>query len=289
VSEPINPSDEELGNRIRRSMAHYEFAGTVRADNPRPAAQAWRVGALFAAAAAGAVATLVIVALLTGLNTGPSVGNGSPTPSAVPTSTPIAEADARSACLDLGASVPEIWFRPGEDAGAIRALFQALPLLIVDRRPLASTFLYGDSRFLSVCTFRDTGQPERDFSVIRAPRGEHPDAVYFLGGSSSAGAVDALGNPDPRNLPDLLMVGLVADDVARVEVVLTDGSTVEARVAGGYWMAWWQYNVGSVSVRAFGADGASRGEIDAELKAYRPVGPDGIEIPQESPALSPAS
>ncbi len=225
--------------------------------------------------------TLLVVALLAGLKLGPSVGNGSPTQTqgGSPAPSSIDEPDVRSACLDLGSSVPETWFGPGEDANAIRAWFQALPLLIVDRRPLASTFLYGDARFLSACTFRDTEQPERESSVLRAPRGEPEGAVYYSGGFSDPGAIDAAGSPDPLRLPDLLMVGAVADDVVRVEVVLTDGSTVEARVAGGYWLAWWQFNVGSVSVRAFGADGVLRGEIDAELQAYLPVGPDGVEVP----------
>ena len=50
--------------------------------------------------------------------------------------------------------------------------------------------------------------------------------------------------------------GRLTDEVAAVEVILADGSTVPAATSGGYWLAWWTGKTGSTAIVGRDATGA---------------------------------
>jgi hypothetical protein len=53
----------------------------------------------------------------------------------------------------------------------------------------------------------------------------------------------------------MMMFGQADGNVARVEILLEDGSTVPAMLADGVWIAWWSEALSSVGIRATLADG----------------------------------
>jgi len=272
VTDPTRPTDTELSERIRRSMSHYTFdRGLVVHEQARPAG--WlRFGALAAAGAAGAVIAVAALGLMGGLRFGPLAGEGGPSPSAVqspgpsmiPTATPtpsatalvISDATATDRCLAVTSeSIQDSWIQPGETVDQVIQRLVTLPLLIADRREHASVFLFGDERFVVVCQFRDTGGEELEFSVWREPRVAADDVIRYLGGGYTGGAVDANGVIVGLNLPDLTAHGTVTPDVARIELVLEDGTTREARIAAGDWVIWLQEDVATTALRAYDAQG----------------------------------
>lgn len=277
MTSPRHPNDEELFGRIERSMAHY------RLERPIPEVIAersvtWvRFGGLAAAGLAGALLTVAVLAGVNGLRFPPAVGS-SPTP--------IPEFVAAERCLRQDGQIPEQWYAPGEDEAAVRAHLRGLPLLVHKEREIGSLFVYGDDRLVAVCTSRPVTSGEPDFTRLQVVR-EDP-APFLKTGSAiaSGGSVDADGNPLPSDPPYMLVQGFSAADVTRVEAVLEDGSRVPAVVADGVWVAWWQRNLGTTAIRAYGTDGSLLSEIPYVLKAHPPAGPDGLIFPENSPAGS---
>jgi len=284
VTDPIRPTDDELFGRIRRSMDHYRFAGALRSAH-RPSSW-WRVGALLAAALTGAVLAVAVLGMVGDLRLtpprvgGPTASPATPGPSTGPSVQPsptrpplvISDARAAEACLTLTQTdVADGWGEPGETNEQVIAEFASLPLLIADRREHGSVFLYGDNRFDVVCQFLDTGGPTPDLGISREPREAVADVIEYSGGRYTGGVVDANGNPVGLELPDILMHGTVDPDVARIELVLDDGTTRDARLAAGYWMIWLQEGVGTQALRAYDADGVLRRELEHVRKAVVPT------------------
>jgi hypothetical protein len=82
--------------------------------------------------------------------------------------------------------------------------------------------------------------------------------------------VDPGSIDDEIPLPDLMMFGQADASVAWVEIVLDDGSTVPAKVAGGVWIGWWNESLSSVGIRATLSDG-TQFTRPASLHAPKPL------------------
>lgn len=160
---------------------------------------------------------------------------------------PISEEAARVGCLQ-DIEVPEEWRLPGEDFDAAQARVRSLPLLIVDLGTHRSMYLLGDELHWALCTY------DRLTEALGSTHGPRPT-------ESEAVTVRAGRSRDPWTLPEPVLAGTRAPDVARVVVELADGSQVEARVEGGYWLASWRLHVDAGTVRAYDAEGNVVGEI----------------------------
>jgi hypothetical protein len=289
MTDPIRPTDEELTGRIQRSMDHYRLEAPLPSTVLVRARPAWRAGTLLAAGLAGAVLTLALLSVGDRLRAPGDVGGPSPnqssgataSPAPTPGPTDVPVAAAREECLPQHGIVPVDWLQFGESEQQVRDHFLALPLLVEWHDQMGSLFVFGDDLFVAVCTFE--GRPgvaafAGGFHLVR----EQPERAVMAGGSfSGGGSVDDDGNPDPANPPEMLLQGFATDDVERVEVALADGTSVEATLAGGVWVAWWHLNVGTVEIRAFGMDGELVETVPHTMFVPAPAGPDGVEFSLE--------
>ncbi len=277
MTSPRHPNDEELFGRIERSMAHYRLERPIPEVIVERSARWVSFGGLAAAALAGAVLTLAVLAGVNGLRFPPGVGS-SPTP--------IPEFVAAERCLRQDGQIPEQWYGPGEDEAAVREHLRNLPLLFREDRQIGSLVVYGDDRLIAACTFQAVSSGEPDFTGLHVLRENPVDVVKVGSAVTGGGSVDASGDPLPSDLPFMLVQGFASADVTRVEIVLGDDSRVRAGVADGVWVAWWQRNLGTTAIRAYGTDGSLLSEIPYVLKAQPPAGPDGVIFPEDSPAGS---
>jgi hypothetical protein len=276
----LQPPDRELAERIRSSMAHYRHHGPLPTGSQRPGGRALRAGGLLAAAAAGAVLTLAAVGILGGMpiipptaaSVAPSVSpsaSGDPSPSHP--AGPVSDAAARAACRPVEpADVLDEWRAPGETRADVAARYAQLPLLIADRRQEGSVFVFGDDRLLIGCRYV-SGQATPE-TIMRGMRLAEPGRVRPLFVASDPLLVDGDGLPVPGSHADVMAIGLAASEVARVAILLEDGSTVDARVAGGYWLAWWQVPLSGTAIRAYALNDRLLEELAHEF--------DIIELPE---------
>ncbi|HEY8178481.1 MAG TPA: hypothetical protein VIH19_07805 [Candidatus Limnocylindria bacterium] len=299
MTDNLPPTDRELAERIQRSMDHYRFPrSSVEPVRPRIA---WgSIASLFAAAAAGAVVAIAVIGATGGLarmatSTSPSgtPSSGAASPTARPTPAPsapgilpITDADATAACLAMEPSgVQADWLRSGESRAEVVERFGRLPLLIADRREGASIFVFADDQFVTTCGF--TAEQEGPSSTMRGirqlPENAAADVLYIR---SSPMTVDEDGTMVPGGEPEIVAVGTAAPDVARLAVVLQDGTLLDARLSNGVWLAWWTEPLSGVAVRAFDAEGRRIDQIPADLNVMTfPEG--GVEFsvpPDPSPS-----
>jgi hypothetical protein len=280
VTEPTRPNDEDLAESIRRSMAHYTFDG-----GPLPHARAgrlatWRWPALAGAAIAGAAVALMAVALV-GWPRPSSLGTGTPSPSPsasaiaspqpteslAPSPSEVAQASADALCLADPGEIPADWLAPGDTRAGIRDELMALPLLHTDQRDHAAFFVYADQRFVIACVIDRRNDGRSGSSIARGIREDHGDGLEVSTGSAYAGGEVVDGRPRPA---DMWISGSAAPRFVRVEVVLADGSAVEAWVGDGLWLAWWNEPIDSVKVRGYDREG-NVASVTHELKAPLPV------------------
>lgn len=160
------------------------------------------------------------------------------------------EAYATEACLGGIEEVPEPWRLPGEDLPDSLARVRNLPLLITDHGQWASTFLFGDETFWAVCIF-DNRSPDSGHSGSIGPREESEAVAQPLSDWSSG----------PLDPPYSVIAGSATREVARLQVVLANGTSVEAQVKAGYWLASWKEESHAVKGRAFDAAGVLLGEV----------------------------
>lgn len=262
MTDPAKPTDEELAQRIRRSMSHYQFDRPLDAPVPGRRNRLWDALRLVAASAAGAALTLVVLALLRGVSPA-LVGDASPTPTPQPPEGPTAE-EAAPGCLaiGLGAFVDE-WLEPGEDPASVIARIAGLPLVLREDRETGSVLVFADERFVVGCEWAaGASAPEGVFRGVRGPATD-PSVKLLFAFSERDGAEP----PSPDYVGDQVSVGVARDDVARVVVLLEDGASVEARVANGLWLAWWQDPVDAERLRAYDASGALLDDSPADPTA----------------------
>jgi hypothetical protein len=304
VTDQRPPDDRELADQIQRAMAHYRFQG--RAIEPAARRGLLPIASLLGAAVVGAVVTLAVIGALGGLPRA-NVGGETPLPmstatgrpsSTVPSASaaatpqatsagilPVTDAEATAACLAVAPSdVLADWLMPGESRAEVAVQFGRLPLLIADRREGASMFVFADDRFVSACGF--TAGQEQPSSTMRGVRQLSPNAgvdVLFI--SSSPMIVDEDGQMVPGGEPEIVAVGTAASEIARVAVVLEDGTLLDARLSGGAWLAWWTEPLSGTAVRAFDPDRDRIYQVPAELKV-RIFPESGVEVsapPDPSP------
>jgi hypothetical protein len=182
--------------------------------------------------------------------------------------------------------MPSQWMLPGETEDEVWARIATLPLLLAEQQSATSLDVYGDDRFVVVCTLQITGEGDQNLTVFRMPRPDGTDAIQLGGAGYSGGAVDEQGNVDPANPPEVLITGFADRNVARVEIVQQDGSALPATLADGVWVAWWHTNVGSDSIRAYDAEGTLLAEVPHVIRVPAGIPPGGIEIPIEDPSPS---
>lgn len=273
----MDHDDRELLERIRRATDHFTF------ERPAPTAlglgrgaRAGRFGSLVAAAAFGAAVTLVALAFLR--PQGPPTGSQSPSPNpshSAPTSTPGPESPApRGTEVPLGAaqgaclsprpdSIPPEWLASGESFADITARLAGLPLAQEEQRSHAALFVFADDRFLVLCEIGRRTDGQDDVTIISALREQNGAPIGYSGGGNLPATIDDAGN---TYLADLVMYGPAAGNVARVEVLLEDGSSVHASLGGGVWVGWWNRSISAVGVRATLDDGTTF-LLDATMKA----------------------
>ena len=259
--------DQELQQRIRRATDHFTYERPIPdAFAARRTGQAWRIGSLVAAAAFGAAVTLLALAIIR--PQGPSVGSQSPTPNpspTAPTSTPglkspapdgteVPLSAAQRTCLATPGSIPDEWLNPGETADEIAARFASLPLASEEQRPHAGLFVFADERFLVLCEIDRRTDGQDSYTIARAMRETTDDPIGYSGGTSTPATVDDAGT---IRVADLVMYGPAAPNVARVDVLLEDGSSIEAHISHGLWLGWWNRSISAVGVRATLDDGTT--------------------------------
>ena len=106
--------------------------------------------------------------------------------------------------------------------------------------------------YLSICRF-DRGptvqSTDRTISILDAVAGE----------PLTVDATATFGSPTPEGAPaasEGVMAGRFSGPVATVVIDLSDGSSLEASIADGYWLAWWQGALDdAVTVRGLDGDG----------------------------------
>jgi hypothetical protein len=268
--------DQELLERIRRATDHFTFERPMPTpQDARRNGRAVRFGSLVAAAAFGAAVTLVALAVLR--PQGPPTGSHSQTQSPSqtgPASTPNPESPAprgtevpldaaQRTCLAAPGSIPDGWLSNGESAADINARFASLQLAHEEQRSHAALFVFADERFLVLCEIGRRTDGQDDFTLIRALRDTDGAPMGYSGGTNLPASVDDAGN---RYVADLVMYGPAAANVRRVDVLLEDGSTVEASLSDGVWVGWWNRSISAIGVRATLADGSTF-PLDATMKA----------------------
>lgn len=272
MTHPGQPTDEELAQRIRRSMSHYTFDRPLHVSARGRDARVWNAARLVAAGMAGAVMTLVVLALLRDASSAPS-GNPSPNPSATQTSgAPLApspsgsadaptEGEAAVGCLSLApGEVVDEWVAEGETAESVAVRIARLPLVLRDDRADGSVLVFADDRFVVMCEWAAAAPaPEGIARALRVPAVD-PSVKLLVAFSERDGAEP----PTPDFIGDQISIGVVRDDVARVVVVLDDRTRVDALVRDGVWMAWWDEPVEAASLLAYDADGTLIDESPAD-------------------------
>ena len=261
MTDQRRDDDEALAARIRRSMAHYRFDREL--PSPRPQTFPWRWPMLAGAALTGAAVALVAVAVVGWPRTSPS-GAGTPTPnpssshtaqptgSESPAPSEVARASADALCLADPGELPSDWLKPGDTPAGIRDDLMALPLVYADQRDHAAFFLYADERFVIECLIDRRDDGRSGSSIARGVREDHAGGLEYAAGSAYAGGEIVDGRPRPA---DMYMAGTAAERFVRVEVVLADGSLVEAWVGDGLWLAWWNEPIDSTEVRVYDREG----------------------------------
>jgi hypothetical protein len=268
--------DEELLERIQRATDHFTFERPApTALGLRRAGRAGRFGSLVAAAAFGAAVTLVALAILR--PQAPPTGSQSPSPTpshSGPATTPNPESPApagtevpldaaQRTCLATPGSIPDEWRSNGESEEEINARLASLPLAQQEQRSHAALFVFADERFLVLCEIGRRTDGQDDFSIIRALRDTNGAPIGYEGGSDSRASVDDAGK---TYVVDLVMWGPAGANVVRVDVLLEDGSTVEASLNNGVWVGWWNRSISAIGVRATLDDGTTF-PLDATMKA----------------------
>lgn len=292
MTDQLPPEDQELAERVRRSMAHYRFSRPMT-DVPRPRSRVVWLASLAGAAAVGAAVSLAVIA---GLNLVPRVSNpgNEPTPTPIvqpdPSATPVpvldvTEAQAAAECLQVEpADVINQWLEPGETKADVVARFATLPLLIVDRREEWVMFVFADDRLVTGCRFIAAHeQPETIVRSVRTVLGNRPARALYIG--SQPMTIDENGDMVPNGEPDITAVGVAQPNVARVAIVLEDGRTLDARLGAGMWFAWWNDPVSGVAIRTYDQDGRLIAETPEEFTVMR-FPEDGVEFPPPSDASS---
>jgi hypothetical protein len=253
------PDDAGLQDRIRHATEHYAF------DHPapipslnRPMHARGHVLSLLGAAAAGALLTLLAVGVLARPGFIPGAASPSPTttpavtatPPAQPAASEVPQDAAQRICLADPGSIPPEWLGEGESAANVKTQIATLPQVIAEQRSHAALFVFADSRFLVVCKIGRHADGRDDMSIVRTERETNRDPIAYAGGTKDPAGID-----DEISVPNLMMFGQADNDVARVEVLLKDGSTVRALLAGGVWVAWWNESISAVGIRATLSDG----------------------------------
>jgi hypothetical protein len=255
------PDDAELHDQIRRATEHFTL------DRPAPSPELARPGragvhlaSLLGAAAAGALVTLLAVGLVARPGLIPGAGTPSPTstttPLVMPTSpvqpgaSEVPLAAAQRICLADPGSIPAEWLTGGQTAADVVAEIAGLPHVITVQRSHTALFVFADSRFLVVCSIGRHTDGRDDISIVRSLRESNGDPIAYAGGTVDPASID-----DEIPLLDMMMFGQADGNVARVEILLEDGSTVPAMVADGVWIAWWNEALSSVGIRATLLDG----------------------------------
>ena len=170
----------------------------------------------------------------------------------------------RDACGSQSFDVPAEWVRAGEQMGQLVQRINSLPLVNVDIRDHAASYLFADERFVVDCRIYRTATTDPDSTLARSLREDPGTGLVYTFGS----AVGAGGGPTGTWPADLLMVGSAAERFEQIEVVLEDGTTVPATLTDGMWLAWWNKPVASVEVRGYDAKGQVT-IIDARLEIAR--------------------
>lgn len=284
MTGPMRPTDEELSQRIRRSMDHYTFDRPLPGPHDGGRAAAWRWSGMLAAAAAGALVALVAVALVGWPRAG-MLGSGTPSSSPIamtaaaspseslstasprPEASEVGRTSADRTCLADPGEIPAEWLRPGESKEAVRDRLGALSLVHADQRPHAARFLYADDRFVINCQIDRRADGSSGSGIVRGIREDHGGGLEYSSGSAYAGGeiVDGMRRP-----ADMCMTGTAAPHFVRVEVGLSNGDTVEAWLGDGLWLAWWNEPVDAVEIRGYDADGDVT-TVRHELSVPRPI------------------
>jgi hypothetical protein len=139
-----------------------------------------------------------------------------------------------------------------EERACRGALDAAIPLTIVlqDRRTssTAAFFLSAPGHFGSCL-----------ISVGGAGGGSSTDIVPELRGMIT---VDEQSRGTAGAVTSVTLGGLIAPDVAAVQIDLDDGQQVRASVGNGYWLAWWPGVATGVRVTALDGTGVIVGVLD---------------------------
>lgn len=118
----------------------------------------------------------------------------------------------------------------GQLAQAAQACGQGLgtPVLTDSRGPYTAS-IYSESNTTDVCLSGNDVTMSSSFTSAQAAPTLSPGSITLNGGATRDAAGNALTLADGR----------AASDVTAVTIELSDGSTVQATVSGGWYMAWW--------------------------------------------------
>ncbi len=235
---------DQLERSLREALSHRaaqldpDSIARLRAIDYHPRRR--RLGTLPAIGALGAAGTgAAIAALVTlGSSAAPAFAGWQPTPTAP---------------------------APGQLAQAAQACGQGLgsPVLSDSRGPYTAS-IYADSTTSDVC-LSGNGVSMSSSSTSGAPTGIAAGQIELAGGGTRDSAGNAL----------TLVDGRIGAGVTAVTIARSDGSSVQATVAGGWYLAWWPGAVAATNAQVTTASGTSTQTFPSAPALPTPVCPSG--------------
>jgi hypothetical protein len=234
---------DQLEQSLRDALAQHatqldpDSIARLRAIDYHPRRR--RIRKLPAIGALGATGLAAVAAIVTlGSSAAPAFAGWEPTPGAP---TPGQLAQAGQAC--------------GQDLGS--------PVLTDSRGPYTAS-IYANSTTSDRC-LSGNGISMSSSSTSAAPVSVAPGQIELGGGGTRDSAGDAL----------TLVDGRTGAGVAAVTIERSDGSSVQATVAGGWYLAWWPGTVAATNAEVTAASGTSTVAFPATPASPAPACPTG--------------
>lgn len=235
---------DQLEQSLRETLAQHaaqldpDSIARLRAIDYHPRRRRIRkLPAIGVLGAAGTTATVAAILVL-GSSAGPAFAGWQPTPT-----TPA----------------------PGQLAQAAQACGQGLgsPVLTDSRGPYTAA-IYADPTTSDVC-LSGNGVSMSSTASSTTPANVAADQIEFDGGGTRDSAGNAL----------TLVDGRTGADVTAVAIERSDGSTVQATVADGWYLAWWPGTVSATNADVTTASGTSTVAFPSTPELPAPACPSG--------------
>jgi hypothetical protein len=217
---------DQLEQGLREALSHRaaqldpDSIARLRGIDYQPRRHRLRKRPAIGALAAAGTAAGVAALVTLGSSAVPAFGGWQPTPT---TPVPGQLAQAAQAC--------------GQDLGSA---------VLTDSRGPYTASIYADSSTSAVCLSGD-GTSMSSSSISEAPAGVSAGHIQFHGGGTRDSAGNAL----------TLVDGRIGAGVTAVTIERSDGSSVQATVANGWYLAWWPGTEAATNAQVTTASGTN--------------------------------